>query len=189
MENTQEKVSENLGFSLVKFYCFLFLNKKKELISFFLITFILPLLPYLLVSYKLFNQSDSHQRAYYGDGSMLTLCAGILCSYFVILFEFKSENQKQTNSILNIVFVIGYVLMTFIFLECQLNFDRNWDFIHSIYIVSGILLLFTFLSAAYLNFEKNCDYKEMYDFFQERNRLKMTKKSKTLTKTEDNIIL
>lgn len=171
----------------IDFYKYLFSEKKRELIIFALITFLLPVGPYIYLSLKLINDTDAHKLSFYGDGSMITLCAGIMCSYFVMLFEYSSDEERMNNTLLNLLLLMFYVILFLVFVECQLNFDRNWCFNFKIAILSTILILATFFVASYFNFKKNFSYYEVSKYNKDTEQKSIETKAQQVSKTDDNI--
>ena len=174
---------------LCDFYKYLFANRRRELIIFIFITFLLPTGPYMYVALKLINDVEEHRKSYYGDGSMITLCAGILCAYFVMLFEFKSEEERVDNTLMNLLLLGFYVVLFLVFAECQLNFDRSWCFNKQIFVLSSLLLLTTSLIAVYFNFKKNFDYPEVDKYLKESDQKVTENKASKVNKTDDNVKL
>lgn len=167
---------------IIDFFRFLVANKRGELVRFILVTFLLSLLPYIIVSLSLWNATDIHKRGYYGDGSILTLCAGIMCSYLTMLFDFnfKKPNDKTAvrTSIVIILMLVFYVLITVLFAFCQNNFDRNKGFIVFVVSCSTILLILTFFASCYLQFIEKVTPNEVINFAEERQRIKIENKTK-----------
>lgn len=170
------------------FYKYVLIKKSWEFTLFVLVTFVLSLLPYILVS---INMPESSERGYYGDGSILTLCSGVLCSYFTILFNFdpkilKKDFGPKTGVICLVLFII-YVLVLIQFYHCQMNFDRQWPFIWWIIGASGILLCITVFFAAYLHFHRDIQPLEIKNFAEELQRKKVEKQASVDKKGQDGV--
>ncbi|GAA3935711.1 hypothetical protein [Hymenobacter algoricola] len=168
------------------FYQYLFASKKKEMMAFIIITFILPVVPYIWVALKL---EESSKRAFYGDGSMLTLCAGILCTYFILIFDFEDEDAKKRNILINLVLFLLYLFILYVFIECQLTLNRSWVFITVIEWISGVILFITFIIGTYFYFHKNAIYTEVEEFKKNRQAKKIAEKAEEVTQTTDGIKL
>jgi hypothetical protein len=164
-------------------------NKTGEAVRFFIITFILSLLPYIIVAINLRNETDAHLRGFFGDGSILTLCTGIMCSYLMMLFDFnfKKPNEKaavRTSIVILILFLI-YIGIGFQFYFCQLNFNRAWGYINPVICLSGALLLFTFLVAFYLQFTEKITSIEITNFIEAQEKEKIEKKAKNTSSSQE----
>ena len=181
------------------FYQYLFTKKPIDLIIFLLLTFLLPFVPYIWVAIELClaQEADEHLRAFYGDGSMISLCAGILCAYFAILFDYENQEQggnnnqeqKRFNALINIGLIFLFLIFLFVFKHCQLTFYRSWSFIYQILAISGVGLIITFGAATYLNFNKKVDYAELKKFIDERQSRKTAIRANKTTKTQDGVQL
>jgi small-conductance mechanosensitive channel len=155
---------------IINWYWFLISRRKLDFLIFILIIFILPILPYAIVSFKLISETDEHLRTFYGDGSIMILCSGILCSFVSMLFEHRTETEKKINLLINLVLIIFFVIITFIFVDCQLTYLRNWRFISCIIIITSVIYLMTILAALYLNFRLKINYSEVQKFVEEIRR-------------------
>ena len=171
--------------NLRNFYCYVFEKKRLELIIFLIVNYVFSLLPIVIVSLFVFKLDDATQKGFFGDGSIISLCMGILCTYFSLLFDFKSETEKNKNIIINLVLVIIYVLSFLFFKECQLHFSRSWPFIYTVTFISFIYLIFTFFCSLYLNFRYNVDAADLEKYVEEKKRKKIENaaSSKTTSKT------
>ena len=176
----------NLSY-LCKFYRYILAKKRPEFFTFFIITFVLALLPYFLVWWEINSLPDDKQRSFYGDGSVIILCSGILCSYFGMLFDFKDDQEKRWNKVYNLVLVIIYILLLFVFYKCQLNFNRTWSFISTIVIISALTLILTLLAALFLNFKQHVIYAEVIKYDNELNAKKMEKQALKQSKSKSGI--
>lgn len=176
---------------LCNFYKIVFLKRPWEFWLFFISTFVLSLLPYILVSFNNYDAPEYELRRYYGDGSILTLCSGILCSYYTILFDFKNIKLKDLdgakNGVVNLVLLIIYALVVFQFFHCQMATDKPTSFILLIIFFSSILLLFTILSTAYWHFSRQIEPIEVHQFIEKGERKKLEKKANSTQRTDDNI--
>ena len=161
------------------FYWYWFLISKRTLdfLNFILIIFIFPILPYAIVAYKLMHETDEHARAFYGDGSIIILCSGILCSFVAMLFEHKNENQKKINLFLNLIMIILFIVITLIFIDCQLTFSRSWNYINNIVGITTVILILTVLAALYLNFRLQINYVEVEKFIEDIKRKRLEDKA------------
>ena len=172
---------------LYYWYKFLYLKQRTNLCIFLIIIFVLPVLPYLIVSFKLFYFGEEQMRLFYGDGSIILLCSGILCSFISILFEHRDEIEKKRNTLMNLGMIVFYVIITVIFIDCQLNFDRKWPFIFIIFLITSIIFLITMLVALYLNFKVNVNYNDVIKLIQESETKKIARKADTSKKSKSGI--
>lgn len=169
---------QNISTSYIcNFYCYLFEKKRKEFFIFLIITFIFSLLPYIVVFSSIITMDEVNQRSFFGDGSIISLCSGILCSYFAILFEFKSEDEKKDNIIIYLILILFYICLLFVFYKCQLNFNRSWEFICCIIILSAFVLIVTLFSAMYINFKSQIQYSDLEKYILEKKKKKVKKDS------------
>ena len=93
---------------LYYFFHYLFNRKSKDLLVVGLVNFILGLLPILIVIFFEINGlNESKQTQFYGDGSMIIFCFGVLVSF--VSFNFSSLigeiskiefNNKHNNKLL-----------------------------------------------------------------------------------------
>lgn len=170
---------------LIQFYRYVFAKKKMEFAIFFLITFVFSLFPFLILWWKVHGLGDKEQRGFFGDGSILALCSGILCSYFAILFDYKTEKEKHLNTIVNIGLVLLYFSLSYAFIDCQLNFDRSWCYITDIIILSGLVLILTLFCAMYLTFKEKVDFADVQKYTDEVNAKKIEKESLKKSKSKN----
>jgi hypothetical protein len=173
--------------NLFYFYRYLLHKKTNDFLIFFLITFVLALFPYFVVWFSIINLSSEKQQAFYGDGSIIIFCSALLCNYFSMLFEYRSDGEKKRNIVINLVLVLLYVTTVLYFRECQLNFDRSWSFICQTSIISGILLLLTLLIAMYLNFNIHINYKDVQDHIEELKLKKIERQVQKKKKSKGGI--
>lgn len=181
------------------FFEFLFLRKTKDLIIFFSMIFFLSLLPYIIVAINL-DYSDSKQlKSFYGDGSILTLCTGILLSYYTVFLypSHKTENGNENNSnqesknpfdLINIslIAIYGIVLLQYYF--CQTN-DRDTKMIVKVIIGSFLLLIFTFGISAFLHFRDKVSFAEIQKYIEEKKEKELSQKANETKKTDDGVQL
>ena len=154
--------------NIIYWYWFLISQKTIDFLIFITVIFIFPVFPYLVIAFKLRNASDDHLRAFYGDGSIIILCSAILCSFVAMLFEHKNENQKKINLLINLVLIILFISLTLLFIDCQLNFSRDWCFIQTIIIISAGIFFITILAASYLNFRLKINYADVLEFIEKK---------------------
>jgi hypothetical protein len=179
---------ENISISyLYNFYSYLFQKKRADFSIFFILTFIFSLLPYIIVWFSIINVNDENQRSFFGDGSIIALCSGILCSYFAILFDYKGEKEKKDNIIINLLLILFYIFLLLVFRGCQLNFNRSWDFIDCIGILSTFVLIITMFSAMYLNFRIKINYNDVEQFIEEKQRKKFERDALKKKKSKSGI--
>jgi hypothetical protein len=172
---------------LYQFYRYVLAKRKMEFAIFFSITFIFSLFPFLILWWEVHGLGDKEQRGFFGDGSILTLCSGILCSYFAILFDYKNEKEKHLNTIVNIGLVILYFTLSYVFIKCQLNFDRNWCFITNIVMLSGFVLLLTIFCAMYLTFKEKVEFADVQKYSEEVKAKKIEKELLKKTKSKKGV--
>lgn len=179
---------ENLSFSyLYNFYIYLFQKKKTDFSIFFIITFIFSLLPYIIVWITIIQLNDAKQKVFFGDGSIIALCSGILCSYFAILFDFKGEKEKKDNIVIYLLLILFYIILLFVFRSCQLNFDRSWCFINGIGFLSTLVLIITMFCAMYLNFKVTIKNNDIEKFIEEKKMKKIEKDALIKNKSKSGV--
>ena len=164
--------------NILNWYWFLISRRTLDFLIFMLVIFVFPILPYAIVAFKLMNQSDEHLRIFYGDGTIMILCSGILCSFVAMLFEHKSEEGKKLNLFINISLTIIFIILTIIFVDSQLNFFRDWCYIQNIIIVTSVTIIITILAALYLNFRVKINYADVEQFVEEVKRKRIDRKAK-----------
>lgn len=163
--------------NILNWYWFLISKRTLDLLIFLMVIFIFPILPYGIVAFKLMNQTDEHQRSFYGDGSIMILCSGILCSFVAMLFEHKTEDGKKINQFFNISLIIIFIILTVIFIDCQLNFSRDWYHIQTIFFVTSATVFITILATLYLNFRFKINYAEVELFVEAIKRKRIDRKA------------
>jgi len=189
-EREQLKLWDNIV-HFFYFYWYLASKRKVDLGIFLIVTFALPLAPYLWVTVSLWKASTEQAKlSYYGDGSMLTLCAGIVCTYFVLIFDYKDDGEKKKNILINLLLFIFYLILLYVFVMCQLYpGGRTWNFNWNIIYFSGFLLFMTFISGLYFNFYRNIDFKEINDFRRSKKSKRLAEQARTSTATDEEIEL
>lgn len=165
-------------------YWFLIAKRTLDLLNFLILIFIIPILPYAIVACKILNESDEHKRAFYGDGSIMILCSGILCSFFAMLFEHRNEIEKNVSKLINSVLFILFIIILFIFYEAQLNFARRWSDINLVIALTTVILIITLFASLYLNFRLKIDNNEVQKFIEETKRKRIEAKAKKTFKSK-----
>jgi len=177
---------------LLNFYEFLVFKKGKKLFIFLLIVFVSSLLPYIIVARSLDYDNQVQLKNYYGDGSILTLCSGILLSYFTVFFNSKKKKQdeerKDDDILIAIAFLIIYALVLLQFYLCQTE-NRDWTMIINVIIESTLLLLLTLGVSAFLHFREDISYLDIQKYIEEKKEKKLSKKAKDTKKTNDGVQL
>lgn len=159
-------IGENFSY-LYYFYHYLFKMRSKELLVVGTINFLLGLLPILLVIIFEINElPDSKKVQFYGDGSMIIFCFGVLVSF--VSFNFSniinkiSElefNNKQNNKLLLFALCFVYYFISYkIFEKAQLNFSRTWYFIYWINGISFVFIVFAYFLVIYMRYTDEYDY-------------------------------
>lgn len=175
------------AFSLTNiFYWYWFLISKRtiDFLNFILVIFIFPILPYGIVAYKILHETSEHKKAFYGDGSLMILCSGILCSFVAMLFEHKTESEKKLNSLINLVLIMLFIIITFVFVDAQMTFERDWSYIFKIVGFTSVIIVITVLSALYLNFRLKINYAEVEKFIEEIKKKRIEQKAAKSNKSK-----
>lgn len=170
--------------NIIYWYWFIISKHTLDFLNFILVIILFPILPYAIVSYKLMNETDEHMRSFYGDGSLMILCSGILCSFVAMLFEHKTENEKKINLFINLVLIIFFIIITFIFVDAQLTFGREWEYINRIYAITSTIIIITILAALYLNFRLKINYTEVENYIEEEKRKKIERRAAKSNKSK-----
>ncbi|RZM14530.1 MAG: hypothetical protein EOO88_44100, partial [Pedobacter sp.] len=90
------------------FLAYLWDRKRLEMIISLTILFVLPTLPYVYISIKMLARPFNDQIGYFGDGSMISLCIGIVCTYFGRTHDFKNDGEKNKHKLFNLAAVVIY---------------------------------------------------------------------------------
>lgn len=170
--------------NIIYWYWFIITKRTLDFLNFLIVIFIFPILPYAIVAYKILNESDEHKKAFYGDGSIMILCSGILCSFIAMLFENRNETEKKLSLFINLILIIFFILITFVFVDAQLNFSRSWGDINWVIGLTTGILIITLLSALYLNFRLKVEYTEVQNFIEEIKRKRIEEKASKLNKSK-----
>lgn len=181
------------------FFEFLFFRKTKDLILFFVIIFFLSLLPYIVVAINLDYSNNEQILSFYGDGSILTLCTGILLSYYTVFLYPSNKNENTQNNgdnqisnnpydLINVLLFVIYALVLIQFYFCQTR-DRDVNMILKVFFGSILLLIFTFGVAVYLHFRDKVSFAEIQKYIDEKKEKKLSKKAKDTNKTDDGVQL
>ena len=171
------------------YYELLIKEKTTEFFAFVLINFVFPLLPYVFIAIEMFFYADTQRKNYYGDGSIILFCSGILCTYFAILLENKKSKVKEWNPLIILGLILFYVITFFIFYKCQMNFSRSWCFIIIILLFSLIALIFTFIAATHLNFRSEYPYEKVKEYMLNKRKDSISEKANNIDKTDDGVAL
>ncbi len=145
------------------FLSYLWAKKRLDLLVHLIILFILPTLPYIYISIKILYKSFDTQISYFGDGSIISLCIGIICAYFGRTHDYQNDGQKSKHRFFNVFAVILYITLLLFFIECQLTSPRSLCFIYGIVALSFIVLLFTVLGSLILTFDNYQDFMDYKD--------------------------
>ncbi|SCX00302.1 hypothetical protein [Flavobacterium saliperosum] len=184
-ENIPISIGENISY-LYYFYHYLFKKETKELIKVGVVNFLLGLFPILLVIlFHVRKLTNEEQVQFYGDGSMIIFCFGVLVSFVSYNFsesyrEMKESEfkNKQTNKILLFALCFIYYFISYkIFEMAQLNFSRTWGFIYCVNGISFIFIAIAFLLVIYLNFSDKFDYSKIQPYKESIMAEKMAKKA------------
>ncbi len=153
-----------------EFLAYLWVKKRYELLTSILILFVLPTFPYIILSVEMLNRPFKDQLNYFGDGSMISLCIGIICTYFGKTHDFKTVDEKNKHKLYNVIAVLIYFALIYLFMECQKTSPRTQLFIWVIAGVSLVVLLFTSIFSLMLSFDDYPDFQK----YKEQSRLKDT---------------
>lgn len=171
---------------LYYFFHYLFNRKSKDLLVVGLVNFILGLLPILIVIFFEINGlNESKQTQFYGDGSMIIFCFGVLVSF--VSFNFSSLigeiskiefNNKHNNKLLLFALCFIYYFISYkIFEKAQLNFTRTWEFIYWINGFSFIFILIAFLLVIFMKYSEEHDYSVIIPYKEKIITDRMAKKA------------
>lgn len=178
---------------LANFYKYLYAEKGKNLAVFVLITFVTSLLPYFIVAINIDYNNNSQVKSFYGDGSILTLCTGILLSYYTVFLDFKRKKLRDfdnaDNTLITVSLLIIYAIVLLQFYLCQTTNDRSFSMIIEVIFGSLILIILTIAISTYLHFKEVITYSDVHNYFEQKERNRLTKASKNSYKTDDNIKL
>ena len=167
---------------LIYFYRYLIDKEWKDLLILVGINFILGLLPIAIVWFYVMSLNDCQQRAFYGDGTVIIFCFGVLVSFTGHLFEFKNINDNKNRILLYIFLIPVYVIAILFFKESQLNFDRSWEFIRWVILVSTLLLVISLFVVCYLKFSMKFNYSIIHPY---KEQIQLQKKEKKMIKLEN----
>lgn len=164
------------------FFSYLWAKKRMDMFTHLIISFILPTLPYIFISWKVLQRPLQDQISFFGDGSMISLCIGIICVYFWKTHDFKNDRQKSQHKLFNVLAVIIYIILIVVFMECQLSTPRSIPFIITILIVSILVMMITILISLIITFDDYPDfqnYKESISLKKAESNTQSPAKSKT----------
>ncbi len=170
--------------SMFYWYWYLISRRTLDFLNFILVIFIFPILPYAIVAYNLMKETEAHQKAFYGDGSLMILCSGILCSFVAMLFEHKNDTEKKLNLFINLILIILFIVITIVFMDAQMNFSRDWAYINRIITITSFILIVTVLASLYLNFRLKINYSDVESFIEEVKRKRIEKKAAKSNKSK-----
>jgi Na+-transporting methylmalonyl-CoA/oxaloacetate decarboxylase gamma subunit len=168
-------IGENISY-LYYFYHYLFKRQIKEVLVFGTINFLLGLFPILLVIiFEINGRPDCEKVQFYGDGSMIIFCFGVLVSFVTFnistLIGEKTE-VESINAINNkrmlIAFSLIYYLISYkIFEKAQINFARTWEFIYWINGMSYVFIVIAFLLVVYMTYSDKYNYSVIQPYKEE----------------------
>jgi hypothetical protein len=206
MENQPQSNNTNVPISIKQsisflyyFYHYLFNKRSKDLLVISCMNFILGLLPILIVIFFEINGlDDSKKIQFYGDGSMIIFCFGVLVSF--VSFNFPNVigkiseiefNNKHNNKLLLFALCFIYYLIAYkLFEKAQLNFSRTWEFIYWINGISFIFIFIAFLLVIFMKYSEEYGYSVINPYREKIITDKMAKKAAKKNKsTKTNIDL
>jgi hypothetical protein len=165
-------INENITY-LYYFYHFLIKKKSKELLVVGTINFLLGLFPILLViMFEINSLPDFKKVQFYGDGSMIIFCFGVLVSFISFNFsnilgkisEIEFTNKQNNKLLLSALCIMYYFISYKIFEKAQLNFSRTWEFIYWINGTSFIFIFIAFLLVIYMRYSDDYDYSVIHPY-------------------------
>lgn len=180
---------------LMYFYRYLFCKRGKEVLLVIVFNFIIGLLPILmLIFFELDDFTSEQKLQFYGDGSLIIFCFGVLMSFVNFNFNFllnKNEIEIKNisvNKALLFCFCLLYYFFSYkLFERAQLNFAKDWCFVISLNAVSFFFLIIAFFFVLYMKFADEIDYAIVNPFREEIIRKKQVANAskKEETKTEN----
>ncbi len=182
---------------LINFYSYLFAEKAKRLTVFLLTIFFASLLPYIIVAFSLDYSNSNQMKSFYGDGSILTLCTGILLSYYTVFLEFREnkgrnddekKNISDDNRLITVSLLIVYAVVLVQFYLCQTT-ARDMIMILQVVIGSILLFLLTLIVSSYLHFREEVSFADVQSHEDKRRIQKLKRSSEKTVKTEDGMKL
>ena len=166
------------------FFSYLWSEKRMDFLTHIIILFVLPTLPYIILTVEILQMSNEAQIGFFGDGSMISLCIGIICTYFWKTHDFK-EGAKQRHRFFNVVAIIIYIILLAIFMDCQISTPRSVGHICLILAISLVVLIITFIISLVLTFENYVEFEEFKQKIRlERADATVDKSPKSKTKIE-----
>ncbi len=185
-EHIPRTIRENLSY-LFYFYRYLFKNQGKELLVVGVVNFLIGLAPILLVIlFELKGLDGEKLRQFYGDGSMIIFCFGVLVSFLTINFAKLNLRTKTTedgnnisnnNILLLSLSIIYYISAYKIFEKAQTNFDRSWEFIYWINGISGLFLIVAFFIIVYVKFSSEYNYAVIHPYMEDTRAKRKAKRA------------
>jgi|25_taG_2_1085351.scaffolds.fasta_scaffold00090_28 Na+/H+-translocating membrane pyrophosphatase len=176
---------------LLYFYRYMFCKKGKELLEVGLTNFILGLSPILyLIIFEVPEFTKEQNLQFFGDGSLIIFCFGVLVSFVTVNFSIIRENASleklrniKTNNAIFIALCILYYFISYkIFEKAQVNFDRTVNFIVIINLASFLFLIIAFLIVVYLKFSEEYDYSVINPY---REKIQAKRKAKEAAKKDN----
>lgn len=183
---------------LYYFYRYMVCVRGKELLEVGLTNFLLGLSPILyLIIFEVPEFTTDQNLQFFGDGSLIIFCFGVLVSFVTINFsEIKEttslekwKNIKTNNAILLALCIIYYFFSYKIFEKAQINFDRTLNFIIIINLASFLFLIIAFLIVVYLKFSIEYDYSVINEYRENIQANRKAKEAAKRTNDENDIDL